>query len=565
MTARTNTHIPLLPHPRSIVMRPGQSQLNIQPTIDLDPSRLIRPDEYQLEIDSAGVRIRARDDSAVRCALSTLDQIRQHAPNACPSLMIHDWADFETRGLMLDVSRDRIPTMDELRRLIPLLASLKFNHLQFYVEHTFAYPGHEAVWQGLDPITPDEVRELIALCRDVGIELAANQNCFGHLSGWLSHPAYAHLAETHGEYDFYGLTRNGPFSLIPSDAGALGLIEEWIRSLASCHASCRINIGCDETADVGAGRSKDRVEREGFASVYAKHVADVAAICRAHGLSPMFWADVASAHPEALDLLPDGMTALVWGYEPDSDFGDQLQLLNDRGCETWVCPGTSCWRTFAGRTSERHGNLLAASRAGTAAGCAGAMVTAWGDLGHRQQWPVSLRGIADAAQAFWSGELPTVTAVDACAFGEPGAGIAAWLDEMGDADQFLRASSGDLPRLLNASATFHELHPAHPSLPTRGSLSDWHALRSRFEDMGRSIPHTRSDQMQRELRHVHACSSFAADVGILRRGGDAETPDVRRIMDAHRELWLKRSRPGGLDSSLSHYFQLENAFGSFAT
>lgn len=546
-------------------IRTGQGQLGAQRAIELDPSRLIRPDEYQLEINSAGVRIRARDDAAVRCALSTLEQIRRHAPKACPSLMIHDWADFETRGLMLDVSRDRIPTMDEFRRLIPLLASLKFNHLQFYVEHTFAYPGHEAVWQGLDPITPDEVRELDTLCRDLGIELAANQNCFGHLSGWLRHPAYAHLAETHGEYDFFGMTRQGPFSLIPSDPGALGLIEDWIHSLASCHTSRWINIGCDETADVGAGRSKDRVEREGFASVYAKHVADVVDICQAHGLSPMFWADVASAHPEALELLPDGMTALVWGYEPDSDFGSQLQLLIDRGFEIWVCPGTSCWRTFAGRTSERQGNLLAATRAGIAAGCSGAMVTAWGDLGHRQQLPVTLRGIADAAQVFWSGELPSATAVDACAFGEPDAGIAAWLDEMGDADLFLRESNNNLPRLLNASATFHELHPAHPSLPQRGSRSDWSELRTRIQNLGRVIPQPQSEQIQRELRHVHACSKFAADVGVLRRGGDAKTPDVRYIMDTHSELWLKRSRPGGLDSSLSHYLQLEDALGSLVT
>ena len=55
---------------------------------------------------------------------------------------------------MLDVSRDRIPTMGHLRSLVELLALLKFNHLQLYFEHTFAYRGYEQIWHGLDAITP---------------------------------------------------------------------------------------------------------------------------------------------------------------------------------------------------------------------------------------------------------------------------------------------------------------------------------------------------------------------------------------------------------------------------
>ena len=104
--------------------------------------------------------------------------------------------------VMLDVSRDRIPTMEEFGRIVPWLASLKVNHLQLYTEHTFAYAGHEEVWRGWSPLTPAEIREIDALCIGHGIELAANQNCFGHLRTWLELPRYAHLAETHGDWVF---------------------------------------------------------------------------------------------------------------------------------------------------------------------------------------------------------------------------------------------------------------------------------------------------------------------------------------------------------------------------
>ena len=60
---------------------------------------------------------------------------------------MEDWGAFPTRGLMLDISRDKVPTMESLRGMIDVLASLKFNHLQLYTEHTFAYTGHGAVWR----------------------------------------------------------------------------------------------------------------------------------------------------------------------------------------------------------------------------------------------------------------------------------------------------------------------------------------------------------------------------------------------------------------------------------
>ena len=89
---------------------------------------------------------------------------------------------------MLDVSRDRVPTRETLERIVGMLALARINQLQLYTEHTFAYRDHEIVWRDASPITPDDVRWLDALCVEHGIELVANQNCFGHMNRWLMHP-----------------------------------------------------------------------------------------------------------------------------------------------------------------------------------------------------------------------------------------------------------------------------------------------------------------------------------------------------------------------------------------
>lgn len=45
---------------------------------------------------------------------------------------------------MLDISRDKVPTMKTLFELVDLMASLKLNEFQLYTEHTFAFQRHLA-------------------------------------------------------------------------------------------------------------------------------------------------------------------------------------------------------------------------------------------------------------------------------------------------------------------------------------------------------------------------------------------------------------------------------------
>ena len=54
---------------------------------------------------------------------------------------LRDHPDLPVRGVMLDISRDKVPTMDSLQAVIDRLASLKVNQVQLYSEHTFAYRG----------------------------------------------------------------------------------------------------------------------------------------------------------------------------------------------------------------------------------------------------------------------------------------------------------------------------------------------------------------------------------------------------------------------------------------
>lgn len=539
------------------------------------------------------VVIEAASEPGLRYGLSTLAQVLACPGPGLPALEIEDWPSFAHRGVMLDVSRDRVPTMAHLLGTVDVLASLKINHLQLYTEHTFAYRGHEEVWRECSPITPEEVRLLDAHCRSRGVVLAANQNCFGHLTAWLRHRRYAPLAETHGRWCFdagdHQVPREGPFSLCPVDPGSIGLVEEWFDQLLPNFSSHLVNIGCDETFDVGYGRSAQAVAQRGRAAVYFEFVHKVAEAARRRGFRPMFWSDMALHHPESIRRVPRDTVALAWGYEPDTPFGGWCEVLARAECEAWVCPGTSSWCSVVGRTAERRANLTAAAEQGVAHGARGYLITDWGDHGHRQQWPVTLHALAEGANAAWNAGAARSFDPRAAArhtFGDTTGDLGPWLDELGDVDREIRLIAGPpgpegAPRpLRNMSALFSDLQTPLREDPRPGSVEQWRRVMVRLDGLAGRVPSGLDPLTQRELAHTLAVARLAAQRAILRRapgtpapapGSDGNPrnprnqgtldPAVKRrlkeqldhIIAEHRVLWLQRSRPGGLDHSCGYY------------
>ena len=509
-------------------------------------------------------QISASDEQGLRHGLHTLAQLIRQYRDHLPALRIDDQPVFAVRGAMLDVSRDRVPTEAELRRIVDQLAALKLNHLQLYTEHTFAYHGHSEVWENASPLTPREIADLDHYAAARGINLVANQNCFGHLERWLKLPRYAPLAET-TSWTGWGKQFNYPFSLTPGDPGSIALIDDLLGQLLPCFSTKLVNIGCDETLDIGQGRSKAEVERRGRADVYLEFVNKVCALARTHGYRPAFWADIALEHPEALAQLPNDVITLAWGYEPDSPFATWCSQLKSGGHETWVCPGTSSWCSITGRTSERRANLLAAARDGAAGGAVGYLITDWGDYGHRQQWPVALVGLAEGAHRAWSGvEDYDSDASSLHVFGDRSLQLADWLDALGDADANLRRAAGtDGGPLRNRSALFTDLHtPLNQAW--HGDYGEWKEVAGVIAALAPPDPLVSGldHQLWRECRHTWRVAEFAATRAVCRRSTETHSAyktlaaTLRNLMEEHRQLWFLRSRRGGLDDSCAHYQKL---------
>ncbi|MDA3961442.1 MAG: family 20 glycosylhydrolase [Planctomycetota bacterium] len=516
-----------------------------------------QPESYQLRLTPDAIRIVHADELGLRHALRSL---RQLAGTTFAAAQIDDAPLLPWRGVMLDISRDRVPTQRELERVVDIVADTKGNALQLYVEHSFSYHEHHAVWRDASPITGLELQALDAYAAARGVSLIANQNCFGHMERWLAEPAYADLAELPAICDILRAGDPTPKSLCSSDPAALALVTSLLDEQVPCVRSGMVNIGCDETWDLGEGRSADAVAARGVGRVFGDYVADVVKHCQSRGWQAQFWADMALDHLAAFDRVPAEALALAWGYEADSDFERWGEVLCERDRAWWACPGTASWRSVYGRPDARDGSIAAAVAAADAFGASGLLVTDWGDCGHRQQWPVAAVAQVSGLAAAWSGATPATTTLGEHALGTGGGAAAAWLDELAGLERDVRASAPHPLRagpLINAGVVFSDAHLPWGRSDWLPELLPWLALREQVAALAAQRPAIDNALVARELDHTAAVALAYVERACARRGGsgDGAAWNARwaEIETDFAALWDERCRPGGRADALRWY------------
>ena len=108
---------------------PGFAGSGVSARITLDSDRGIPAQGYRLRIDDNGVDLVAGDVAGAFYGGATLVQMLRQCDGVLPAGEISDSPDFPSRGVMLDISRSKVPTLATLFDLVDLLSGWKINHL----------------------------------------------------------------------------------------------------------------------------------------------------------------------------------------------------------------------------------------------------------------------------------------------------------------------------------------------------------------------------------------------------------------------------------------------------
>ncbi len=545
----------LLPEPREQSLRAATVAWS-EPVVSTTPD--LPAQGYALIIADSGIRLAAADAAGEFYGRMTLRQLRRLHPEGPPTGTIRDWPDLPIRGVMLDVSRDKVPTTETLLALVDRLAEWKINHIELYAEHTYAYADHEVVWRDASPFTAAEIDDLDAYCAARHIALVPNQNCLGHMNRWLAHAEYAELAMDPDGYVMMGM-QYPPSTIEPTHPGSLSLVRSLFDELLPHFSDGQfVNLGLDEPWEMPSARFDD----------YLAWVTTLRALPELDGRTIVMWGDILAAHPDRLGELPTDVVVCEWGYDAGHPWAARLEALARAGIPRWVAPGTSSWLTILGRTRNMRTDISEAIDAAIAHGATGMLNTDWGDNGHLQYPAVSDPGLAFGAAMSWCAstnrDLDLADALSRHCYKDSSGELGAIVAELGDVHLRLE------PQMWNVSTLVLPLYFPQIDVgrgPLKGATVDQYeavdADLDAYESRLAGIRSTRpdADLIVAELRNaialVRVLSADArarlavggalADVCMAERAELAEA--LRPVIAEHERLWLLRNRPGGLPDS----------------
>lgn len=545
---------------------PAVLHLNLtQPPSQAPDLPSIAQQSYELSIASdheqpdqlGSISIVASSLVGVSYGLATLNQLLLHADGRLPVVHIRDEPRWAIRGVSYDVSRGRVPTLATLCDFVDRMAALKINHLQLYMEHTFAFGFDPLISADASPLTPDELRELDAYCAARHITLAPSLGLCGHMGRILSLPHYAHLAEIPAEKDWWSQSwdeRVRGLTLDVTQPEAHQLVERMLDDCLPIFSGPLVNLGCDESWDMGKGRGAQAAAQRGTATLYCEHLVRLATIAERHGKQPLFWGDMLKKMPDSLSGLPADWTPVNWDYLADGDY-DGLAHFSHFD-QRWVAPGTHTWNRFIADINTAEINVRRHIAAAEAHGATGVLMTDWGDHGHVAPPACAWPGIAMAANLSWNPDGIVGAEFDS-AYVET---VLQWHTRRLMSHWREAVAICDKPRVW---PRFYCLDQTANAIENAEEFDqdEWLASIAAAEAAHRAVPTTADskprDWEQLELALALQLHTLAMRWEWLRRPENATAPERAPFAEelsvwtnAYAQTWLARHKPAQLDEVL---------------
>ena len=292
----------------------------------------------------------------------------------------------EKIGLMLDCSRNAVPTPETLKTLIDMLAKMGYNRLELYTEDTYEIKGRPYFGYMRGRYTGAELKEIDAYAAAKGIELEPCIQVLAHLNQMFRWPVFQGVRDCND-------------ILLVDEPETYKLIGDMFAAIAENFTSRNVNIGCDEAHMAGLGRFLDKRGYQNRFDIINRHIGRVLEIAGKYGFKCSMWSDMyfrlafggnyynpedKPIPREILERVPKGVRLIYWDYYSvdTAHYRKMFKCHKAFGNEIEFAAGA--WKFNCLVPDNAHSMKTAKAAITTAREfeIKTAMLTAWGDDGN---------------------------------------------------------------------------------------------------------------------------------------------------------------------------------------
>lgn len=257
---------------------------------------------------------------------------------------------FKNLGAMLDVSRNAVMKVSQVKKLIGYLKDFGYNSLMLYTEDVYEIDGEPKFGYLRGKYLKSELKEIDSFAKSCGIELIPCIQTLAHLGKLIRWPEYWH----HSDIDEI---------LLVDDDRTYALIDKMFGTLEECFTSRTVNIGLDEAANLGRGKYLDKHGYCDRFEIFLKHLNKVVDIAKKHGFKCACWSDMLFSmnamqdyyRPDAVkslkntDKIPKDLSLIYWDYyhSDKKTYDDMLAAHKMLGRDVWMASGVWTWASYA--------------------------------------------------------------------------------------------------------------------------------------------------------------------------------------------------------------------------
>ena len=289
---------------------------------------------------------------------------------------------FETFGVMIDMSRNAVMSIDGLKRFLPLLKKMGYNCVMLYTEDTYEVDGEPYFGYMRGRYTKAEMREIDDFASSIGMTVIPCIQTLAHLN------AFFRWGKLKKDYDDILLT---------DDERTYELIDHMFATLSECFKSRKIHIGMDESHMLGRGRHFDLHGYETVNDIIKRHLAKVCEIADKYGYEVMLWSDMyfrpwndgAYAIPkckmpkEIVESVPKSVIPVYWDYYKTTEqaYSDMIENHKQLSNKTWFAGGAWSWYGIIPFNRFTLESMIPALNACKKHKIRNVVLTMWGDDG----------------------------------------------------------------------------------------------------------------------------------------------------------------------------------------